>query len=98
MVGPGDFRDEVTPGSECDCAARFEINCSSRPVCVGPGNTLLTVIPNGPSSPASVFAQLATAPRTVLDTPSPAIGVLTDVEMMLMIRPYSRDFMPGTSA
>ena len=59
----------------------------SRPVSVNPGSTLFTVIPNGPSSPASVFAQFATAPRIVFETPSPGIGAFTDVEMMLMMRP-----------
>ena len=65
---------------------------------VNPGSTLFTVIPNGANSPASVFAQLATAPRVVFDTPSPGIGAFTLVEMMLMIRPNPADFIPGTNA
>jgi hypothetical protein len=56
------------------------------------------VIPSRATSPASVLAQAATAQRVVLETPRPAIGSFTDVEMMLMIRPYLSDFMPGSSA
>ena len=44
-------------------------------------------MPCGANSLASVRAQLFTAPRTVFDTPSPLMGVTTDEEMMLMIRP-----------
>ena len=61
---------------------------SSRRVIVAPGRTLFTVIPNGPNSFANVLDQLATAPRTELDTPSPWIGIFTDVEIMFMILPY----------
>ena len=39
------------------------------------------------SGAASVFAQLATAPRTVLETPRPLMGRFTEVETMLMTRP-----------
>ena len=38
------------------------------------------------------------AQRVVFDTPSPRMGSLTDVEMMLTIRPYLACFMPGTNA
>lgn len=46
----------------------------SRWVPVAPGNTLFTVIPSAATSLASVFDQLATAARMVLDTPSPCKG------------------------
>src|SRR4029078_1654675 len=52
-----------------------------------PGKRLLTVILNGPSSFAIVFAHEATAPRIVLDTPKFFNGILTVVEMILMMRP-----------
>ena len=58
------------------------------PVLVLPGKTLFTVIPKGANSNESVFDQLAIAPRTVFDTPSPLIGIFTEVEMTLMILPY----------
>jgi len=58
-----------------------------RGVFVDPGNTLLTVMPNGASSAASVLDQLATAQRVVLETPRPAMGSFTEVEMMLTMRP-----------
>ena len=54
---------------------------------VNPGRMELTVIPNGASSTASVRAQLATAARTVFDTPSPRIGVTTLVDTMFTMRP-----------
>src|SRR5690606_21322711 len=60
---------------------------SSRRVAVSPGNTLFTVMPSGPSSRDSVFAQFATAPRTVFDTPRPGIGSFTDVEITFTMRP-----------
>ena len=54
---------------------------------VAPGKTLFTVMPYWPTSLASVFAQLPTAARMVLDTPKPCKGAFTDVEMILIIRP-----------
>ena len=59
--------------------------CSMRGVSVEPGSTLLTVMPFGASSVASVLAQLATAQRVVLDTPRPCSGSFTDVEMTLTV-------------
>ena len=59
----------------------------SRSVRVAPGSRLFTVMPKGASSTDRVLAQLATAPRTVLETPSPRIGCFTEVEMILMMRP-----------
>ena len=44
------------------------------------------------------LAHKATAPRTVLETPSPGMGCLTEVETMLMIRPNRSLFMPATKA
>src|ERR1043165_7982680 len=69
-----------------------------RSVDMEPGSTLLTVIPKGASSPARVLDQLATAARMVLETPRLRSGVLTEVEMICMIRPYPSAFMPGTTA
>src|SRR6185312_16364829 len=66
-----------------DFCARVCTICSMRGVLVEPGSTLLTVMPNGASSVASVLDQLATAQRVVLETPSPAMGSFTEVEMML---------------
>ena len=62
-------------------------NDSKRLVSVYPGKTLFTVIPKGPNSVAMVFAQLATAPLIVLETPRPFRGVFTDVEITFMILP-----------
>jgi hypothetical protein len=55
---------------------------ASLAVSVAPGRTLFTVIPKGATSPARVSAGKATAPRTMLETPSPGIGCLTEVETM----------------
>ena len=60
---------------------------SSRSVRVAPGRTLLTVIPCDATSRDRVFAHDATAARTVFETPSPAMGMRTEVEMMLIMRP-----------
>ncbi len=65
---------------------------------VKPGNILLTVILNCPSSLAMVFAHDATAPLVVLETPRLSIGIFTDVEITLMMRPYPSFFMEGTTA
>src|SRR5690606_23801824 len=65
--------------------ALFSIMDDKRPVAVAPGKTLFTVMPNCPTSLASVFAQLATAARMVLLTPRLGNGCFTDVEMILMI-------------
>ena len=43
-------------------------------------------------------AQLATAPRIVLDTPKFFKGIFTDVEMILMMRPYPSFFIEGIKA
>ena len=64
------------------CPVAWALACARlvrRAVCVAPGSTLFTVMPNGATSVAQVLAQFATAPRTVLDTPRPASGALTDV-------------------
>ena len=73
-------------------------SASSRAVFVKPGITLFTVIPNRPSSLASVFVQFAIAARTVFDTPRPLIGVKTEVLVMLMMRPYPASRMSGAHA
>ena len=65
----------------------FQIFHEVAPASVYPGNTLFTVIPNSPNSNESVFAQLATAPRIVFDTPRPLIGCLTEVEIIFIILP-----------
>src|SRR5450755_198954 len=71
---------------------------SSRCVSVSPGRILLTVILYCPISLASVFDQAATASRMVLETPRLGKGVLTEVEMILMILPYPASHMPVTTA
>ena len=71
---------------------------ASRSVSVAPGKTLFTVMPQGPTSFASVFAQFATAPRTVLLTPRPFNGCLTLVEMTFTMRPWPAARMPGSTA
>ena len=72
--------------------------CSMRGVSVEPGNTLLTVMPLAASSAARVLAQLATAQRVVLETPRPAIGSFTEVEITLTMRPQPSRSMPGMTA
>ena len=57
-----------------------------------------TLIPKGPNSTESVFDQFATAPRMVLDTPKPLMGIFTEVEIILIMRPYFSLFIPGTNA
>ena len=79
-------------------AALASANPVKRAVCVAPGNTLFTVMPWMATSVAHVFAQLATAPRTVFDTPKPASGALTEVLMTLTIRPQPSAFIPGKTA
>src|SRR5215471_17660073 len=74
------------------------INAASRCVVIDPGRRLFTVILNCPSSFAIVFAHEATDPRIVLETPRFFNGIFTDVEMMLMMRPYASFFMKGTTA
>src|SRR5678816_645828 len=69
--------------------AEASMTKASRCVSMFPGKRLLTVILNCPSSLAIVFAHEATAPRIVLDTPKFFNGILTVVEMILMIRPVS---------
>ena len=74
--------------SVCPARDAFpEIILSNLSVAVKPGNTLFTVIPCGPNSVASVFAQLATAPRITLETPKNSIGAFTLVEITLITRP-----------
>ena len=68
-------------------SAIFCIKDRNRAVSVKPGKILFTVIPNLPTSAARVFAQLATAPRIVFETPKSGIGCLTEVEIILIIRP-----------
>ena len=41
---------------------------------------------------------MATAPRTVPDTARLVIGIRMEVEIILMMRPYSRLFIPGRQA
>src|SRR5690606_39569531 len=81
-----------------DSLARVFTRSLMRPVSNDPGKRLFTVIPYDPSSEASVLAQLATAPRTVLETPSPRMGTFTEVEMTLIIRPYRARFIPSRHA
>jgi len=69
-----------------------------RCVFVAPGYTLFTVIPKGASSFAIVLLQFATAARIVFDTPRFFNGTFTEVEMILMIRPYFSFFIPSTTA
>ena len=71
---------------------------ASLAVSVAPGRMLFTVMPKGASSRDRVLAHKATEPRTVLETPSPGMGCLTEVETMLMIRPKSSLFMPASKA
>ena len=73
-------------------------SCAMRPVVGKPGSTLLTRDTERASSRESVLAQLATAPRTVLETPSPTIGSFTDVEITLTMRPQAAARMPGKTA
>ena len=54
-------------------------------------------MPNGASSRERVFAQPATAPRTVLDTPRFAIGSRTEVDTTLTMRPKPAARMPGAT-
>ena len=83
------------------CPVAWALACARlvrRAVCVAPGSTLFTVMPNGATSVAQVLAQFATAPRTVLDTPRPASGALTDVLITLTTLPQPAFFIPGNTA
>ena len=67
-------------------------------VSVKPGKILFTVIPHLDTSNENVFDHEATAPRIVLETPNPCMGCLTEVEIILIIRPYFLLFIPVRSA
>src|SRR5207249_2355441 len=67
-------------------------------VVILPGKRLLTVILNCPSSLAIVLAHEATAPRIVLDTPKFFKGIFTEVDTILIMRPYTSFFIEGTTA
>ena len=54
-------------------------------------------MPSAASSRESVLAQLATAPRMVLDTPRLAMGSYTEVEITLTTRPQPAARMPGST-
>ena len=60
-----------------------------RGVSIRPGATQLTVIPSGPSSRESVFAQPVTAGRIVFESARCGVGSLTAAEVMQMMRPAS---------
>src|SRR5690606_9558563 len=98
LAGTACFMTFAASSSEWpDLADLFLIISVNLSVLVAPGRTLLTVIPNWPSSLAKVLLQLATAPLMVLLTPSPSNGCFTEVEMILMMRPKLSDFIKGTS-
>ena len=65
-------------------------------VSVNPGRTLLIVMHVG-SSRESDFAHDAIAPLKVFERPMFGIGSLTDVEMMLTIRPIPAFSISGTT-
>src|SRR5207244_10503955 len=83
-------RDDLVTGVQT-CAlpiwpvrsAAFTASDASLSVAVEPGKMLLMVTPGG-SSPASVLAQAAIAPRVRLPTPRVGMGSRTDVERTLM--------------
>ena len=60
-----------------------------RGVSMRPGATQLTVIPSGPSSRESVFAQPMTPGRIVFERARLAVGSLTAAEVMQTTRPAS---------
>ena len=60
--------------------------------------TLLTVIPNAPTSFANVRAKPVTAARTLFESMRLSTGCFTAIEVMLRIRPHRRSFIPGNTA
>ena len=54
---------------------------------IRPGAIVLTVIPSGPISRASVFSQPTTPGRTAFERARFAIGSFTDVDSIAMMRP-----------
>ena len=58
-----------------------------RGVSMRPGATQFTVIPSGPSSRESVFAQPVSPGRIVFESARFAVGSFTAAEVMQMIRP-----------
>ena len=70
-----------------DDKALFFIRLLSLSVSVNPGKILLTVIPYSATSLDNVFAQLAIAHRTVLETPRLSMGAFTEIEIIFTILP-----------
>ena len=62
---------------------------ASRSVSIRPMAIVLTVMPSGPSSRASVFAQPITPGLTAFERARFSIGSRTELDSMLMIRPAS---------
>ena len=87
LVTRAEIRDCPIEEAVAEARARAATTDCRRAVRVAPGSTLFTVIPRRATSSESVLAQLATAPRTVLDTPSPLIGWRTEVDTTLIMRP-----------
>src|SRR6185312_8794396 len=69
-----------------------------RSVSVYPGMTLFTVTPQVATSFASVRANPVTAARTLFERIRLSTGCLTAIDVMLMMRPHSRSFIPGSTA
>ena len=59
----------------------------SRSVSIRPGAIVLTVMPSGPSSRASVLSQPTTPGRTAFESARFAIGSFTDVDSIATMRP-----------
>jgi hypothetical protein len=58
---------------------------------------LLTVMPNGATSFASVRAKPVTAARMLFESISPSTGCFTVIDVTLMTRPHRRSFIPGST-
>src|SRR5690554_871786 len=78
-------------------AAVRAASSSTRRVRVYPGSTLFTVMPNGATSLASLRANPVTAARTLFERMSPSTGCFTAMDVMLMMRPQRRCFIPGST-
>src|SRR5262245_44316390 len=68
-----------------------------RSVAMRPGSTMLLVTLSLPTSFASVLDQPTSDSRSAFERPRFGIGATTPDDVLVIIRPYLRLFMPGST-
>src|SRR5665213_3662082 len=68
-----------------------------RSVAMRTGTTMLAVMPSRATSRESVLDQPTSERRNALEIPRLGIGATTPEEVLVMMRPHWRDFMPGNT-